>query len=65
MKAKSRNYPLDPTLGDFYVAYDEEQRDEHVRWCKRTGWMPRCRMFSDGCENEGDDPGTGSSNDPL
>ena len=63
--ATSHNYPLDPILGDFYVAYDEEQRDEYVRWCERTGRMPQYCMFIDDYGNTDDDPGAGSSNDVL
>ena len=55
MIAAARNYPLDPTIGDFYVAYDVEQRDEYVAWCRRTGRVARFRMFED------DDPNDGSS----
>ena len=61
--ATSQNYPLDPTLGDFYVAYDEEQRDEYFEWCRHIGRMARYCMFEDEFEFEDDNPGAGSSSD--
>ena len=53
MTATARNYPVD----------DDEQRDEYIAWCRRTGRMARFCMFEDELEFEDDNPGAGSSSD--
>ena len=41
-----RNYPLDATLGDLFVAKGEEQRDLYREWCSRTGRI--CNVWMEG-----------------